>query len=50
LLEGRSWEDVFPGAGSVELTTDPKAATISLRISKGCILNLVEIEEWLLAW
>ncbi len=34
LLEGKSWQEVFPGAGSVNLTTDPNASAISLRITK----------------
>jgi hypothetical protein len=34
LVEGKSWQDVFPGAGSIDLTTDPNAPAISLRITK----------------
>lgn len=34
LLTGKAWQDVFVGAASVELTTDPTAPALSLRISK----------------
>jgi hypothetical protein len=34
LLEGKSWQEIFPGAGSIDLTTDPNAPSISLRITK----------------
>jgi hypothetical protein len=34
LLDGKSWQDVFPGAGSIDLKSDPNAAAISLRITK----------------
>jgi hypothetical protein len=34
LLAGKTWQDTFIGASSVELTTDPTAPAISLRITK----------------
>jgi hypothetical protein len=34
LLAGKGWEDVFPGAGSVNLTSDPNAPALSLRLTK----------------
>jgi len=34
LLAGKAWQDVFIGAASVELTTDPNAPALSLRITK----------------
>lgn len=34
LLSGKSWQEVFPGAAAVELTSDPKAPAFSLRITK----------------
>jgi hypothetical protein len=34
LLTGKAWQDVFVGAASVELTTEPTAPALSLRIAK----------------
>jgi hypothetical protein len=34
LLQGKSWEEIFPGAASVDLTADPNAPALSLRITK----------------
>jgi hypothetical protein len=34
LLTGKPWQEVFIGASSVELTTDPNAPVLSLRITK----------------
>lgn len=34
LLTGRSWQEVFPGAASIELTPDPTATPITIRITK----------------
>jgi len=34
LVEGRSWQEVFPGAASIEFTSDGAGHQISLRITK----------------
>ncbi len=34
LVKGADWQDVFPGAAAVELTTEGSGPTLSLRISK----------------
>lgn len=43
ILRGRRWNDLFPGVGAIEITTDGRGPSISLRLSKkeGIPIHLV---------